>query len=108
MAPTPSSPLSSLVEKLIPGIRYPWLLVILAGLFAVDLVVPDPIPLIDEIMLAVLTVLAASWRTRRDEVRPQPKDVTPPDDAGTSLPADGAGADRHDAPSAGGRSDERG
>jgi hypothetical protein len=86
-APTPSSPLSGLIQRLIPGIRYPWLLVILAGLFTVDLFVPDPIPLIDEVMLAVLTVLAASWRTRREEVRPPPKDVTPPEATG-EPPAD--------------------
>jgi hypothetical protein len=80
--PSPASPLSNLIQRLIPGIRYPWLLVILGGLFAIDLVVPDPIPFVDEVMLAVLTVLAASWRNRREEPRPPPKDVTPPEDSG--------------------------
>jgi hypothetical protein len=85
----PPSPRSNLIEKLIPGVRYPWLLAILAGLFAVDLVVPDPIPLLDEVLLAVLTVVAASWRRRRDEPRPPPIDVTPPDDAAQDT-GDGA------------------
>ena len=77
----PTSPITALVSKLIPGIRYPWLFAILAGLFAIDLVVPDPIPFLDEIVLAVLTFLAASWRTRQDDERPPPKDITPPDEA---------------------------
>jgi hypothetical protein len=81
MGRQPTSPLGSLVSRLIPGVRYPWLVAILAGLLAVDLVVPDPIPLLDEVMLAVLTVLAASWRTRsEDDDRPPPKDVTPPEE----------------------------
>ena len=81
------SPFVALINKLIPGIRYPWLFAILAGLFAVDLVVPDPIPLLDEVVLAVLTFLVASWRTRQDqdEPRPPPKDITPPDEAETIL-----------------------
>jgi len=80
-----SGPLVRLIERLIPGIRHPWLLVIVGGLFVADLVIPDPIPLLDEVMLAVLTVLAASWRGRRDDRRPPPKDVTPPDEISGSI-----------------------
>ncbi len=87
MKPT-ASPLSALVRRLIPGIRYPWLVAILAGLFAIDLVIPDPIPFLDEVVLAVLTVLLASWRTRRDDTRPPPKDITPPDEAEKMLPSE--------------------
>jgi len=84
----PTSPITALVSKLIPGIRYPWLFAILAGLFAIDLVVPDPIPFLDEIVLAVLTFLAASWRTRQDDERPPPKDVTPLDETERLLPSE--------------------
>jgi hypothetical protein len=80
------SPLATLVNKLIPGIRYPWLFAILTGLLAIDLVVPDPVPLLDEVVLAVLTFLVASWRTRQDDERPPPKDITPPDEESPSLP----------------------
>jgi hypothetical protein len=80
------SPITALVNRLIPGIRYPWLLVLAASLFAIDLVVPDPIPLIDEVMLAVLTFLLASWRTRKDDEPAPPKDVTPPEPDPPSLP----------------------
>ena len=48
------SPITALINRLIPGIRYPWLFAILAGLLAIDLVVPDPVPFLDEVVLAVL------------------------------------------------------
>ena len=47
-------------------LRFPTLFLITLGLFAVDLVVPDPIPFLDEIMLGLATLLFASWRNRRD------------------------------------------
>ena len=85
------SPISVLIDRLIPGIRYPWLFAILAGLLAIDLVVPDPVPLLDEVVLGLLTFLAASWRIRKDDADPPPKDVTPKDEAGGVLPAAGTG-----------------
>ena len=85
----PSSPITALLSRLIPGIRYPWLVAILAGLFAIDLVVPDPVPFLDEVVLAVLTFLVASWRTRADDERPPPRDITPPDEAEELLPRNG-------------------
>ncbi len=82
----PLSPIAALVNKLIPGIRFPWLFAILAGLLVIDTVVPDPIPFIDETVLAMLTFLVASWRIRQDDERPPPRDITPPDEASGSLP----------------------
>jgi hypothetical protein len=64
--------------------RYPYLFVVLGVLFLVDLVVPDPIPLVDEILLAVLTFIAATFTTRK-ETQPEPRDVTPPDDPPKAL-----------------------
>jgi hypothetical protein len=64
--------------------RYPYLFLILGLLFLIDLVLPDPIPLIDEILLAVLTFIAASFTTR-GEADPEPRDVTPPDDDPSAL-----------------------
>lgn len=80
------SPVAALVNKLIPGIRHPWLFAILAGLFALDFVIPDPVPFLDEVVLAVLTFLVASWRTRQEDERPPPRDITPPDEDSPSLP----------------------
>lgn len=76
--PARNSPLAALIQRFLPRLRYPYLFLILGGLFLVDLVIPDPIPLIDEVMLAMLTFLAATLTTRKDDV-PPPRDITPPD-----------------------------
>lgn len=81
MSTPPRSPLTSLVQRFLPRMRYPYLFLILGGLFLVDLVIPDPIPLVDELLLAILTFTAATFTTRRDDVQP-PIDVTPPDEGG--------------------------
>lgn len=47
-------------------LRFPTLFLITLVLFGIDVVVPDPVPFIDEIMLGLLTLLFASWRKRRD------------------------------------------
>jgi hypothetical protein len=78
MASPTSSPLTALVTKILPRMRYPYLFLILGGLFLVDLLVPDPVPLVDEILLAVLTFIAATFTTRK-EAEPEPRDITPPD-----------------------------
>jgi hypothetical protein len=80
MTEPPRTPITALVQRLLPRLRYPYLFLILAGLFLVDLVVPDPVPLVDELLLAILTFVAASLTTRKDEVQP-PRDVTPSDEA---------------------------
>ncbi len=46
-----------------------WQLFVLAGaLFVADLVVPDPIPFIDELMLGLATLLLGRWKRRRDVI----------------------------------------
>ena len=50
----------------------------LAGLFALDTLLLDPLPFVDELVLAVLTLLAARWKkpsVQRD--KPPTKNVTP-------------------------------
>lgn len=42
--------------------RFPTLLAITATLFAVDVVVPDLVPLADELLLGLATVMLARWR----------------------------------------------
>ncbi len=44
-----------------------WQLFVLAGvLFVADLLVLDPIPFIDEIMLGLATLILARWKRRRE------------------------------------------
>ncbi|MEM1205701.1 MAG: DUF6116 family protein [Acidobacteriota bacterium] len=53
------------------------------ALFLADLVILDPLPWIDEIVLAILTLLVARWRSRNEpppvgpDPKPPPRDVTP-------------------------------
>lgn len=46
-------------------LRFPWLFALTAGLFLLDLVVPDAIPFVDELLLGLGTLLLGSWRKRR-------------------------------------------
>lgn len=58
------------------------LLLLVASLFAIDLVIVDPLPFVDEIVLGLMTVLLARWKNRAKAPppppKPPPKDVTPP------------------------------
>lgn len=85
------SPITALIQRFLPRLRYPYLFLILGGLFVVDLVVPDPIPLVDELMLAMLTFLAATLTTRKDDV-PPPRDITPDDPDDRLSPGDRGGS----------------
>lgn len=58
--------LSAFLERTLQRLRYPYLFVVLGVLFLLDLVVPDAIPLVDELLLGLLTMLVGSWRTRRE------------------------------------------
>lgn len=53
-------------------LRYPTLFKLTAALFAVDLLLPDPIPLVDELTLALLTLVLANWKQRKAPGVPAP------------------------------------
>lgn len=68
----------ALLRRFTSGLRYPQLFLLTAALFAVDLVVPDMIPLADELLLGMLTLLLARLKDRRGgDEPPVVKDVTP-------------------------------
>ena len=56
------------VGRFIEGLnlRYPTLFVLLAALTLADFVVPDMVPLVDELGLLLLTMLVGRWKNRRD------------------------------------------
>ncbi len=81
-----AGPVALLIERLLPRVKYPWLFLILAALFLTDLVVPDFLPFIDEVMLGLLTVLVGAWKTRREA----PEEPLPPLDV-TERGSDGDG-----------------
>jgi hypothetical protein len=47
------------------NLRFPTLFALFALLTVLDLVLPDPLPLVDELGLALLTLLLGLWQERR-------------------------------------------
>jgi hypothetical protein len=72
------------------GLRFPGLLVLTVALFLLDLVIPDLIPFVDEILLGLLALLLGSIRKRRAvpteagaktiDVDPVESSAAPPDE----------------------------
>jgi len=52
------------------NLRFPTLFLVLGCLTLLDLFIPDFIPYIDEIGLAMLTLLFGMWKNRRSANRP--------------------------------------
>ena len=75
-----SNPLTGWFMSFASRLSFPRLFTLLAVLFAVDLVVPDFIPIADELMLGLLTLLVGSLRKREAAPPGEPpiKNVTPP------------------------------
>ncbi len=51
-------------------LRYPTLFKITAAIFLLTVFIPDPIPLVDEVLLGLGTLLLANWKRRKDEPPP--------------------------------------
>lgn len=59
------NPLLAPLLRWLGRLSYPRLFVVAAVLFVVDLFVPDMIPLADEILLGLGTLLLANWKNRK-------------------------------------------
>lgn len=46
-------------------LRYPTLFKLTAALFAISVLLPDPLPFVEEIMLGLGTLLLANWKNRK-------------------------------------------
>ena len=46
-------------------LKFKYLFFLVTGLFVIDLFVPDMIPLIDEIILGLLTIILANWKKEK-------------------------------------------
>lgn len=60
-----ANPLLSPILGFLGRLSFPRLFVIAATLWAIDMVIPDFIPFIDELLLGIGTLLLASLRKRR-------------------------------------------
>jgi hypothetical protein len=52
--------------------RFPTLLMLTGGLFVLDVLVPDFVPFVDELLLGLGTLILARWKDRRQ--LPAPND----------------------------------
>lgn len=62
--------LAAILGERAQRLRYPTLLLVTALVFVVDLVVPDLLPFVDEILLGLLTLLLSAIRKRGATERP--------------------------------------
>jgi hypothetical protein len=58
--------------------RFPTLLLVTGGLFLIDLVVPDLVPLADELLLGLATLVLARWKDQRQIRSADKPDDNPP------------------------------
>ncbi len=56
-----------IVQRVAGRLRFPALFMLTAALFVVNLVVPDPIPFIDEILLGLATLMLGTWKDRNGD-----------------------------------------
>jgi Family of unknown function (DUF6116) len=61
-----ATPVTALVRRFARRWRYPRLLAVSAALLLADLAIPDVIPFVDEILLALLTLILARPATPRE------------------------------------------
>jgi hypothetical protein len=52
-------PLLAVLMRYLARLRFPTLVLITGSIFLLDLVVPDPIPLVDELLLGLVTLMLA-------------------------------------------------
>ena len=60
-----ANPIVALVSRFAAKLRYPQLFLVTAGLFVLDLVIPDVIPFVDELLLGLGTLLLAGLKARK-------------------------------------------
>jgi hypothetical protein len=81
--PDPTAEASrTLLTRFASRLRFPQLFALTATLFVLDLLIPDLIPFVDELLLGLATLLLANWKRDQPQPaatgKPPMKDVTPP------------------------------
>jgi hypothetical protein len=66
MAAIPSVILAAIMERM-GKLRFPTLFTVLAVVFVIDLLIPDFIPFVDELLLGLATLIVASLTRPREE-----------------------------------------
>jgi len=78
MAASGSKGTAGFVEKAASRLKFPQLFAVALTVFILDLLIPDVIPFVDEILLGLITLILGSLRERQPAAPAPPmKDVTP-------------------------------
>jgi len=64
------SPFTAPILGFLSRLSFPRLFVVTAALFVADVLIPDFIPLADELLLGMGTLLLASWKKRKEPLPP--------------------------------------
>ena len=75
---TMANPLLAPLLRWFGRLSYPRLFLLAAGLFAADMVIPDLIPFVDELLLGLGTLLLANWKNRKGDTIAAPIEGDPP------------------------------
>jgi len=71
----------SFVQRFFSQLRFPQAFALLLAFFALDFLLPDPIPFVDEAIIGLLAILLGLWKERQQEIpldKPPEKNITPP------------------------------
>lgn len=60
------------LTRYLESLRFPWLMLLTALLFVIDLFVPDAVPFIDEILLGLVAVLLSRLKRTPTDGRQRP------------------------------------
>lgn len=72
--------IGSLVARTLGRLRHPWLFALAGAMFVVDLIVPDALPFVDEVLLFAATAGLGLLRKRRVEAKAPPEGRAPPEE----------------------------
>lgn len=76
-----STPVQKVSTSLLGRLRFPQLFLLFGALFVADVLFPDFVPFIDEIILGMLTMMTAMWQRERPSAegaeKPPEKNITP-------------------------------
>ncbi len=61
----PETVVRNRLTRYVSSLRFPWLLALTALIFAADLLLPDAIPFVDELILGLVTALLATMKKRK-------------------------------------------
>jgi hypothetical protein len=62
-------PIISAILDFANNLKFRQLFLLVGSLFIIDLLLPDFIPLVDELLLGLLTLLLSAWKKERREER---------------------------------------